>query len=42
MRCGTHDVELYGSDGGQADKYVGLDEIEKRGFFLSCWVPWSV
>jgi len=30
MRCGTHDVRLYGIDGGQADKYVSLDEAEKK------------
>jgi len=33
MRCGTHDVELYGIDGDQADKYVSLDEAEKNVFF---------
>jgi len=41
MRCGTHDVKLYGIDGDQADKYVSLDEAEKP-VFLSCLVPWSV
>ena len=32
----------YRLDGGQADKSVNLRDIERKSFFVSRWVPWSV